>query len=218
MQGLARQVEEAAALDKYDEANALQAELDSSTQEASALATEYSFTSNDIQDLAASPSQPPVPPPEPPLHQQPRLPKSVASSPAPLAKRQSSVTQRVGGKPQDATAEEVEPARRRHDGRGLNNAVRDKPRGDDPSLERRTQSSQELSTALTREGVADYEDGDSVDADVGYSSSIISASHAATDGSRSVQSARTVLDRMPEFNMDDAVSFRSGLRSVMADL
>lgn len=57
------------------------------------------------------------------------------------------------------------------------------------------------------------EDGDSVDADqdsmlVGDSSSVISASHAATDGSRSVQSSRTVLDRMPEFNMDDAVSFR----------
>ena len=63
---------------------------------------------------------------------------------------------------------------------------------------------------------ADQEEEDSEDADqggllVGDSSSVISASHAATDGSRSVQSSRTVLDKMPEFNMDDAVSFRWGI-------
>ncbi len=170
MQGLAHQVEEAAASDKFDEANALQAELDSSTEEAGALATEYSFTSDDIQNLAAAPT----PPADKPL---PGQPASSAGSPV---KRLSHTE---SDKPQVAIA-------------------------DDQSVGRKTQDSQDLSNALSREGIIDYEDEDSVDVDVGYSSSVVSASHAATDGSRSVQSARTVLDRMPEFNMDDAVSFR----------
>ena len=171
MQGLAHQVEEAAASDKFEEANALQAELDSSREEASALVAEYSFTSADMQDLAVTAS----------LLTEQSLPQQSASNPGSSAKEQ---TEQGSDKPQVAIAE-------------------------DCSAGRKTQDSQDLSNALSREGMLDYEDGDSVDVDVGYSSSVVSASHAATDGSRSVQSARTVLDRMPEFNMDDAVSFRS---------
>ncbi len=171
MQGLAHQVEEAAASDKFEEANALQAELDSSTEEASALAAEYSFTSADMQDLAVTAS----------LLTEQSLPQQSASNTGSSAKEQA---QEGGNKPPVAIAE-------------------------DHSAGRKTQDSQDLSNALSREGMMEYEDGESVDVDVGYSSSVVSASHAATDGSRSVQSARTVLDRMPEFNMDDAVSFRS---------
>ncbi|KAL0028763.1 hypothetical protein WJX79_005643 [Trebouxia sp. C0005] len=171
MQGLAHQVEEAAASDKFEEANALQAELDSSTEEASALAAEYFFTSADMQDLAVTAA----------LLTEQSLPQQSVSNTAYSAKEQ---TEEGGNKPRVAIAE-------------------------DHSAGRKTQDSQDLSNALSREGMMDYEDGESVDVDVGYSSSIVSASHAATDGSRSVQSARTVLDRMPEFNMDDAVSFRS---------
>ena len=163
MQGLAHQVEEAAASDKFEEANALQAELDSSREEASALVAEYSFTPADMQDLAVTAS----------LLTEQSLPQQSASTTGSSAKEQ---TEERSNKPQVAIAED---------------------------------RSQDLSNALSREGMLDYEDGDSVDVDVGYSSSVVSASHAATDGSRSVQSARTVLDRMPEFNMDDAVSFRS---------
>jgi len=171
MQGLAHQVEEAVASDKFEEANALQAELDSSTEEASALAAEYSFTSADMQDLAVTAS----------LLTEQSLPQQSASNTGSSAKEQA---QEGGNKPPVAIAE-------------------------DHSAGRKTQDSQDLSNALSREGMMEYEDGESVDVDVGYSSSVVSASHAATDGSRSVQSARTVLDRMPEFNMDDAVSFRS---------
>ena len=171
MQGLAHQVEEAAASDKFEEANALQAELGSSTEEASALAADYSFTSADMQDLAVSAS----------LLTEQSLPQQSASNTGSSAKEQ---TGEGSNKPQAAIAE-------------------------DRSAGRKTQDSQDLSHALSRERMLDYEDGESVDVDVGYSSSVVSASHAATDGSRSVQSARTVLDRMPEFNMDDAVSFRS---------
>ena len=178
MQGLARQIEEAAAVDKYDEATALQSELDSSTAEANALAAEYAFTAEDMQDLVAAPS--------PPTEQ------ALNGSPSPLA------TSHQEPKAQPASTD------------GTQHAVTD-----DGSVGRKTQpqDSQDLSNALSREGMMDYEDGESIDPDddgvhVGYSSSVISASHAATDGSRSVQSSRTVLDRMPEFNMDDAVSFR----------
>ena len=168
MQGLVRQVEEAAATDKFEEANALQAELDSSTEEASALAAEYSFTSQDMQDLAAASS--PILPPE-----------QTLPDPSPLTSP---------AKPQSHT--DVEQGQ--------------VSIADDQGARAKLQDSQDLSNALSREVMVDYEDGESVD--VGYSSSVVSASHAATDGSRSVQSARTVLDRMPEFNMDDAVSFR----------
>lgn len=179
MQGLARQVEEAAAADKYEEATALQAELDSSTEEADALAAEYTFTPNNMQDLVATPNPTPAPPTD----------QTLKGVPPAVVVPKERLTSEAGG-PQSTAA-------------------------DDGSTERKgpTQGSQDLSNALSREGMMDYEDRESVDPDedgmhVGYSSSVISASHAATDGSRSVQSSRTVLDRMPEFNMDDAVSFR----------
>ena len=179
MQGLARQVEEAAAADKYEEATALQAELDSSAEEGEGLAAEYSFTPNNMQDLVAPPT--PTPAPTPPTDQTLQGVTPIAVVP------KERLTSEPDG-PRSSAA-------------------------DDASTERKTQGSQDLSNALGREGMMDYEDGESVDPDedgmhVGYSSSVISASHAATDGSRSVQSSRTVLDRMPEFNMDDAVSFR----------
>ena len=177
MKGLTHQVSEAAASDKFEEANALQAELDSSTDEASALAAEHSFTPDDMQDLDGTPTQPEVQP----------LPEQPESAPSSGPKMEA---QADGNKPQVAIA-------------------------DDPSGGRKTQDSQDLSHALSREGVTDYEDEESVDVDAGYSSSVVSASHAATDGSRSVQSARTVLDRMPEFNMDDAVSFRCLLANTL---
>lgn len=177
MQGLPRQVEEAAAADKYDEATALQAELGSSTEEAEALAAEYAFNPDDMQDLVAAPT------PTPPVQQ------TLTDTPAAgVASKDNHVSKPEAGS-QQASA-------------------------DDACAGRKTQNSQDLSRALSREGVMDYEDRESVDPEedgmhVGYSSSVISASHAATDGSRSVQSTRTVLDhRMPEFNMDDAVSFR----------
>lgn len=176
MKGLTHQVSEAAASDKFEEANALQAELDSSTEEANALAAEHSFTPDDMQDLAGTPT-PEVQP----------LPEQAESAPSSGPKMEAEAD---GNKPQVAMA-------------------------DDPSGGRKTQDSQDLSNALSREGVIDYEDEESVDVDAGYSSSVVSASHAATDGSRSVQSARTVLDRMPEFNMDDAVSFRCLLANTL---
>lgn len=182
MQGLARQVEEAAVADKYEEATALQAELDSSTEEAGALAAEYTFTPNNMQDLVTpDPNSTPHPTPIPPTEQ------TLQGVPPAVVTPKERLTSKADG-PQSTAA-------------------------DDASTDRKTQGSQDLSNALSREGMADYEDRESVDPDeygmhVGYSSSVISASHAATDGSRSVQSSRTVLDRMPEFNMDDAVSFR----------
>lgn len=57
MQGLAQQVEQAAAGDKYDEATALQAELDRANIEAAALASEHGFSSQEADQLL------PVPPP-----------------------------------------------------------------------------------------------------------------------------------------------------------
>ena len=180
MQGLARQVEEAAAADKYEEATALQAELDSSTQEADALAAEYTLTPNNMQDLVS----PPTPTPTPSLPTEQTL-KGVA--PAVVATKDKKLATEPGGPASTAV--------------------------EDAATERKTQGSQDLSSALSREEGMEYEDRESVDPDedgrhVDYSSSVISASHAATDGSRSVQSSRTVLDRMPEFNYDDAVSFR----------
>lgn len=178
LQGLARQVEEAAAADKYEEATALQAELDSSTQEADALAAEYTLTPNNMQDLVPPPT--PTPTPTKPTEQTLKgVPPGVVA-PKKLATGS-------GGPPSMAV--------------------------DDASTERKTQGSQDLSSALSREEGMEYEDRESVDPDedgrhAEYSSSVVSASHAATDGSRSVQSSRTVLDRMPEFSMDDAVSFR----------
>ena len=169
MQGLAKQVEEAAASEKFDEAGALQTELDSSTEEASALASEYGFLPANMQDIAAAFTPTAAP----------SLPHASALD--------NAITAKLGSQT---------------DADKASSAVG----GDEQSTERKTQDSQDLSTALSREGIIDYDDGDSVD--VGYSSSVVSASHAATDGSRSVHSARTVLDRMPEFNMDDAVSFR----------
>ena len=177
MKGLTHQVSEAAASDKFEEANALQAELDSSTEEANALAAEHSFTPDDMQDLAVAPTHPAE-------QSLPEQPESASSLGAKVE------AQANGNKPHVAMA-------------------------DDPSGGRKTQDSQDLSNALSREGVTDYEDEESVDVDAGYSSSVVSASHAATDGSRSVQSARTVLDRMPEFNMDDAVSFRCLLEQTL---
>ena len=192
MQGLARKVEAAAAADKFDEATALQAELDSSTEEADALAAEHAFTSDDIKDLAAVPN--PLPEqtgkgflaPSTALDE-----KALKGTPSPLAAApEDNPTSEPGSNSQAA-------------------ATKDAVGGG----KAQTQDSQDLSNALSREGMLDYEDGESVEPDedgthVGYSSSVMSASHAATDGSRSVQSSRTVLDRMPEFNMDDAVSFR----------
>lgn len=194
MQGLARQVEDAAAADKYDEATALQAELDSSTEEADALAAEYTFTPDNMQDLVSLPT--------PPTHHTQTQDVQVGDNQAvdtreehghkgtsaPVAASKEKVTAEAGSGTQPAATEEG-------------------------STERKPQGSEDLSNALSREGIMEYEDRESVDGDedgmhVGYSSSVISASHAATDGSRSVQSSRTVLDRMPEFNMDDAVSFR----------
>ena len=179
MQGLARQVEEAAAADKFEEATALQAELDSSAEEADALAAEYTFTPNNMQDLVAPPT--PTLAPTPPIDQ-----TLQGFQPAVVVPKERLTSEPDG--PQSTAA-------------------------NDASTERKIQGSQDLSNALSREGMMDYEDRESVDPDedgmaLGYSSSVISASHAATDGSRSVQSSRTVLDRMPEFNMDDAVSFR----------
>lgn len=191
MQGLARQVEAAAAADKFDEATALQAELDSSMEEANALAAEHAFTSSDMQDLAALPT----PLPEQfgkgiLAHSTAPSEQALKGTPATLAAPEDNPTSEPGSNTQAAATK---------DAVGSGKA--------------QTQDSQDLSNALSREGMLDYEDGESVEPDedgthVGYSSSVMSASHAATDGSRSVQSSRTVLDRMPEFNMDDAISFR----------
>ena len=187
MQGLARQVEEAAAADKYEEATALQAELDSSTEEADALAAEYTFTPNNMQDLVGPPNPNPSPTPTPDPTPIPPTEQTLQGAPPAAVALKETLTSKPDG-PQSTAA-------------------------DNPATERKAPGSQDLSNALSREGTMDYEDRESVEPDedgmpVGYSSSVISASHAATDGSRSVQSSRTVLDRMPEFNMDDAVSFR----------
>ena len=182
MQGMASQIEKAAAADNFEEATALQAELDSSTEEADALAAEYAFTPDDMQDLIAVTAAPTAASTAAPTKQ------TLHSMPAPAATHKAHPTSEISSNTQQAVP-------------------------DDASAGRKTDNSQDLSNALSREVAMDYEDGESVDPDedgmhVGYSSSVISASHAATDGSRSVQSSRTVLDRMPEFNMDDAVSFR----------
>ena len=169
-QGLAKQVEEAAASERFDEASALQTELDSSTEEADALASEFAFTAADMQDIASA--------------------------------LESAATQSLPSGIAPANTAEVKVESPSNSNRAQAAIA------DDQGSDRKAQDSQDLSTALSREGMVDYDDGDSVD--VGYSSSVVSASHAATDGSRSVHSARTVLDRMPEFNMDDAISFRCG--------
>ena len=58
MQSLSQQIEQAAAANKFDEATALQAELDGADFEAAALASEHGFASEEAQDLL--PASPPA--------------------------------------------------------------------------------------------------------------------------------------------------------------
>ena len=93
IKGLTQQVEEAAASDKFEEANALQAELDSSTEEANALAAEHSFTADDMQDLAAPPTHPTVQS----LPEQPESTSAKVEAPADGNKPQVAIADDQGG-------------------------------------------------------------------------------------------------------------------------
>lgn len=207
MQGLSQQTEQAAAADNFDEATALQAELDSATTESAALASEHGFSPSDAKDLlhalpASSRAQTAI------AAAAKAVDKVVPSNPPAMKGTRTTNTQSNNSSASSLGADSNQDAH--------NPILLEELIGNGHILASKGQIVvNELSAAaLNRQ--ADHEDEDDEDADqdgllVGDSSSVISASHAATDGSRSVQSSRTVLDKMPEFNMDDAVSFRWGL-------
>lgn len=203
MQGLSQQIEQAAAVDNFDKATALQSELDTANSESSLLASEHGFSSQDAEDLMTTRSV--TAPAQPTLAAEAvgdaQLVKSAAASKTKISQ---------GPRSSDSSASNLEDC---SDPDAQTLILPEHLIGNGHISATKVQlSSSELSAAVLNRRAAQEED-DSEDADqegllVGDSSSVISASHAATDGSRSVQSSRTVLDKMPEFNMDDAVSFR----------
>lgn len=199
MQGLTQQVEQAAAAENFNEATALQSELDSANSESAALALEHGFSSQHAQDLLS-------PTPVTAVAQTNAAAAANADVLPSASKRKSS----QGTRSSHSSASSLE----NHSNPDAHNPILPEQligNGHIPASKVQLSRNELSAAALDRQ--ADQEDGNSEDADqdsllVGDSSSVISASHAATDGSRSVQSSRTVLDKMPEFNMDDAVSFR----------
>ena len=196
MQGLAQQIEQAAAADNFDEATALQAELDSATIETAALASEHDFSAQDVQELlTATPST------------------TTATAAAELLKANSTASRKRSGqdtRSNHSSASSIDQQLRQatHEPILPEQLIGN---GHIPASKAQISSSELSAAVLNQQADQEEEDGEDVDQDgllVGDSNSVISASHAATDGSRSVQSSRTVLDKMPEFNMDDAVSFR----------
>lgn len=195
MQGLAQQIEQAAAADNFDEATALQAELDSANIETAALASEHDFSAQDAQDLLTA------------------APSTTTATAVETLKANSTAIRKRGSQDTRSNHSSASSLDRQ-----LHQAAHEPilpeqliGNGHIPASKAQISGSELSAAVLNQQADQEEEDGEDVDQDgllVGDSNSVISASHAATDGSRSVQSSRTVLDKMPEFNMDDAVSFR----------